>query len=268
MKNEKGRSRAAMTRILADLSETGCVWGVKAEFEAEGTRFLELLDLNQIARESNLKLAVKIGGCEAVRDLDELRKLGVDAIIAPMVESAYAVHKFNSAVARVYGGEQRLPEFFVNFETASAWNQRGEILRELERADLVSGIVFGRVDFTLSSGLTRDDINSNKVLDCAREIASMARAASRKFIIGGGVSPLSFDFLDKIFQEHLTRFETRKIVFHADSSLSSSDRESLILLAVQFELEWLRFKQSEASRVMEEDLERIQMLTSRWFPST
>ena len=65
-----------MLYILQNLRKTCNVVSVKAEFEAEGTRTEELLRLLEIARRADVKIALKIGGCEAVRDLIEAKQFG------------------------------------------------------------------------------------------------------------------------------------------------------------------------------------------------
>ena len=83
-----------MVLILQDLKENHHVVGVKAEFEAEGTRLEEAMRLKEVVSKAGLDLTIKIGGCEAIKDMYEARVIGVNKIVAPMVETAYALKKY------------------------------------------------------------------------------------------------------------------------------------------------------------------------------
>ena len=61
--------------------------GIKAEFEAEGSSVMDIARLKILTESINTKLHVKIGGVEAKNDIYECISLGVDGIIAPMVET-------------------------------------------------------------------------------------------------------------------------------------------------------------------------------------
>ena len=71
---------------------------LKVEFEAEGATSAEASLLATLADEANLELVVKVGGCEAVRDIRETLQLGAESVVAPMIESPFAASKFVRAV--------------------------------------------------------------------------------------------------------------------------------------------------------------------------
>lgn len=241
---------------------------LKAEFEAEGTRIDELLRLVEIANKSALSLTVKIGGCEAIRDLLEARQFGVQFIVAPMVETPYALKKYIAAKNHVYSiDEQKDTQFLFNVETTTAFANLDELVTAAKGSNGVSGLVFGRVDYVGSLEMSRESINDESVERDVLKVASECRRASLDLVVGGGVSPASIPFLQKIKATHLSRFETRKIVFDS-AAIDDTGIEQGLLNAVQFEMLWLLNKQNYYKSIGEEDATRIDMLQKRWNVTT
>lgn len=257
------KNERAMVDILKRGKEEFGYLAAKAEFEAEGTRVDELLRLMDIAHTADVKLTVKIGGCEAIRDLLESKQFGVDFIVAPMIETPYALGKFSEARNKVYSiDEQQDTDFLFNLETNSTYELRNAIVSDANKLGL-DGIVFGRSDYTASLGLQPADIEGELVTSHILEIATMCKAASLDLVVGGAVNFNSIPNLRKIAGIHLTRFETRKIVF--DSSAVGNDNiEEALFQAVQFELKWLQNKKEYYTRISMEDDKRFDTLKARW----
>jgi 2-keto-3-deoxy-L-rhamnonate aldolase RhmA len=253
-----------MVEILSHGRETYGIVSVKAEFEAEGTRLEELLRLVDIARSAGLPVTVKIGGCEAIRDLLEAKQIGVKYIVAPMVESAYAASKYVAAKNIVFSkDEQEDTDFLFNMETITGFDNRDSLMEAISIPDGAQGVVFGRVDFTGSMGWPRESINLQQTTDYALEIARLCKKADKQLVMGGGVSIESIDALRQVHAVRLDRFETRKVVFNTTAALNS-DIEAGLVDAVQFELLWLQNKRDYYAGIAHEDAKRIEMLDLRW----
>lgn len=250
-----------MIEILNYLKLEIGVVAVKAEFEAEGTRVDELLRLLDVSRKAGLKVALKIGGCEAVRDLLESKSFGCDFIIAPMVETEYALQKFIQASEKIYSTGRSSTELLFNIETVTAFQNRKAIVESARKK--LDGVVFGRVDYVSSAGMSRDQVNSKTIENDAIDVAQLCSNANLDFVVGGGIAHDAIPFLRSISEVGLSRFETRKVIFPAES-LSLPKLEEGLLKAVHFELLWLKNKREHYRTVQDEDLMRIDMLEARW----
>lgn len=252
-----------MVDQLIELKENYHVIGVKAEFEAEGTRLEEALRLKEVVSKAGLDLTIKIGGCEAVKDMYEARVIGVSKIVAPMIETAYALKKFLSVTKLVFPQEEyEQVSFLINIETISGYHNFDSMLA-LPEINQLDGIVIGRVDMTGSMGISREEVNSSQIFDIAKDIILKAKSKGLECVIGGGVSAHSLPFFKNLPEGTIDRYETRKVIFKCPEALDENADKG-ILKAVGFELMWLKNKRDFYGMIHAEDKQRIEMLETRY----
>lgn len=227
-----------MIEILKDLRKNCFAKALKLEFEAEGTSFEEALVLKEMAQKSGLELTVKIGGCEAVRDVIDTKKLEAQTVIAPMIESEYALKKFISAVKNIYENVNDI-RLFINIETVTALENFDKIINS-KNFRYINGIIFGRGDMSCSMGMQRNSVNAPAIFVIAKVLSNKMKNCDKEFIAGGNVTLESLQFFKDL--PYISGFETRKIVFDKDI-LNSKNADNGIIKAIDFEIEWLKYKQ-------------------------
>ncbi len=252
-----------LAELVRRINERGHLTSIKAEFEAEGTRSDELLRLLDVTRTCNVPLTLKIGGCEAVKDLYEARQFGARYIVAPMIESDYALSKFCDTIHKVYPAEEASDvDFLFNVETIQAYTFFDDILKVAIASSVINGVVFGRTDFSGSLGM-KGNVQNEKITNCIEVIAAKLLDTNLDLVVGGAISIASMPELNRIAKLRLTRFETRKVVFGANSLPDKNLQESL-LDAVHFEILWLINKSEYYGMLHKEDKSRIAQLEQRW----
>jgi hypothetical protein len=201
-------------------------------------------------------LSIKIGGCEAKRDIVDCIDIGCDTIVAPMIESQFALKKFLNSLNQ-YGYNR---EKGFNLETINAYRCLDELSYEFNKLDFVT---VGRVDFVGSLNKDRNFVNTDEMYDIVENIFIKARENNTKCYLGGAISIESRDFIGKLLHNNLLdKFETRYIIFDCHK-INFEKFDELLYLANVFELEWLKYVNKKYSLLANKDIQRIQMIEDR-----
>lgn len=252
-----------MVDILKELREKYAAVSVRAEFEAEGTRLEELLRLKEMCMTAGLRLTLKIGGCESIRDMIEAKIVGVDCLVAPMVESAYSLRKYLQAVKKIFSAEDlKSIEIITNIETNTACNNFESML-SIPEIDTLKGIDIERVDLCFSLGQDEKCINNEDINKIVLKVLQTAKKKNLICTVGGGVSAHSLPFFKNLPAGLLSRYETRRVSFSCPQTFAA-EPEKGILKALGFELLWLKNKLSYYRGVQSADQQRMTLIEQRY----
>ena len=233
-----------MLKELLDIKKTG-VAGIKLEYESEFYDEQSAYELAELVHRVGLDLCVKLGGFSSIQDLHMCKKLCANTIVAPMIESGYAVEKFLHCVNQIY--RKAYPELLLNIESKAAFENLDDILSKCN--ERISGFVLGRSDLMRSLDIENPD--DEKILKYCIKLSEICKENGKIFIIGGKINGKSLDFISKI--PYLSAVETRKVIFDINALNEANIEEFL-----KFELKTLKFKKN----LYKEDLERIKFIES------
>ena len=254
-----------MVEIARGLKEYG-LCGARASFEDEGINQIQLSRLKEIAACADLPLFLKIGGCENLTGVYDALTVGVEEMVAPMVESKFALKKFLEMVHKeIAEDNQKSMAFGFNLETITGVHQFDsmlDMLASLNPSPPKLLVNVGRVDLARSLGLSREDINtSQQMFGICEEVFIKSREAGLKTSLGGGINVDALPIILHLNKSDLLdRFETRRLVFEASAERFG---DSVIREAVKFELLYLYSLQRFGSRIQARDKTRITMIESR-----
>ncbi|MFA6048905.1 MAG: hypothetical protein WC792_03090 [Candidatus Micrarchaeia archaeon] len=233
--------------------------GIKCEFEAEGSTFEDVVRLREICSKKGVELHLKIGGGEAKRDVLDAAVLGVDGIIAPMIESDFAAFKFQKLIETVYPDKSNRPHIAINIETRTSAENFEKITARL--SGFLGQITFGRTD--LSGSYFDKEIfpDSDFIIGLVKKHAASCHKQGLKVAMGGSISVKTVQKLrdDSDFCKLVDRIETRKCILPSKEML----REGALESCLEFEKLYLMSLRERSEVRNKSNIERLLKLEQR-----
>ncbi len=229
-----------LAKKLSELKKLGAT-SLKQSLEDEAATYKDIKYLRKITKKLGLNLNVKIGGCEARNDINFCRSIKVDALIAPMVESEYALRKFMQSVSN------NKKNLYINLETITAIKNIKKILN-CNDAKFLKGIVFGRSDIAGSLNMKKKDVDKKKIYNLIHDSSNFSKKKKLVVKMGGSITEKSELFIKTLFKKQkVDYFETRNIEIKI-SEKTFLHFDQIIKKIFNFELELLKIKQKINSK--------------------
>lgn len=247
---------------LKTLISEGVV-GIKQSFEDEGVLFDDVVKIKRICDSVGAYVSVKIGGCEAISDINNCLLLNVNGIVAPMVESEFALQKFVEAVITNISNDKRENiKFYINIESKTAYANLDKILSS-PSSKLLTGVVVGRSDLTKSFGYGKQDVVSNEMCDIVTNILKQCKDYGFKTLMGGNIGSSSINFIQDLHNKKLLdNIETRNVIMDLNK-VKINKINDLIKNALFFESSWLNYKSEYYNKIGNEYIKRSKIILDR-----
>ena len=210
-----------LRKELKSLKQNHCTYALKTGTEVEDMGIEEIQFLRDVSMDI-MPMTVKIGGPEARNDIRNCLKMKVDTILAPMIESVYALSNFVNTVLELSNDYAQYPvELAINIESIGAVNNFDGMLASSSMSN-IHQVTIGRSDLSRSMHLPIDD---SEVIGTASMIVKKINNKGRVSSLGGGLSLSNIQsIIDGI---PLHRINSRHIVFSVNPKFEKNPGKHL-----------------------------------------
>ena len=258
-KDEQAKTFKTLVDELKNVNDKYNVIGIKQSFEDEGAQLDDGLTMRRVTELCDMSMYVKIGGCEAITDINNCVNMGINNLIAPMVETEYSFRKFITSVKNI-----KNTNFYFLCETKTAYENLDSIL-ESEEASYLSGVIVGRSDFTKSFGLDKEQTDSAFIMEKVRDVFTRVKKKNPllKTTMGGNISVNSSNYIRDLYNDGvLDKIESRNVVVELNDQ-NVDNFEQTVSAMLSYEISWLEFKAINYGGICDSYINRIRTLEKR-----
>ncbi len=210
-----------LKKDLIDLRDRYSVVGLKTGTEIEDMDTHEIKIMREISL-GVMPFILKIGGAEARQDIRFALSLKIDCILAPMIESVYALNKFVETVDEIQIEHNQPLSLAFNLETISA-AQILDRLIEVNAFAKIQQVTIGRDDLSKSMQL---DINDKEVMKVVQESTKKIKKKKKIISLGGGLSLINIqNIVNEVETDYLN---TRHIIFNNNTVVQKRATDILL----------------------------------------
>lgn len=231
------------------------VCALKLGTEAEANTFEEIKIYNDMFSDI-MDIVVKIGGCDARNDIKKMAEFGIKGLIAPMLESSYALFNFIRALREEIGNNflEVFPFLSINIETKTGYVNLDEIFSS-DYIGYITQITIGRTDLFSSYNCS---IDSPILEGIVKDIRERSKRIGKIVSIGGQITPKRSRRIVEYIKPEKINIRNVVIMTERTKDIERSVKEALL-----FEGELLRFSLENRLNVSSLLRHRIDIIRGR-----
>jgi len=182
--------------------------GIKGGTEVEAMNFAEIKIMKELSNKI-VPMTIKIGGPEAINDINYMLSIGIDRILAPMIETPYALRNFIKTMESL--DPKQKAERVINLETIYGYLNISEIF-ESESFKTIKQVTIGRSDLSASIEL---GVDSKRITAISADIVQKATEKGKLTSVGGQISSSNVNLIKNEIKPDF--INTRHMIFKANS---------------------------------------------------